>query len=100
MSDDAEAPKPKKPRRKIATRANAQFRPLQRSRRHHIGDDRNAPHLSGEFSRHAADAADMLREMYESVDVAEVRDSGHYVAEENPADFGDKLLAFVRRNSW
>ncbi|KAF2136493.1 uncharacterized protein K452DRAFT_292341 [Aplosporella prunicola CBS 121167] len=56
--------------------------------------------LSGEFSRHAADAQDMLREMYESVDVAEVRASGHYVAEENPADFVDKLLAFVRRNSW
>jgi pimeloyl-ACP methyl ester carboxylesterase len=54
--------------------------------------------FSGEFSRHAAEAKGMVSEMYEDVEVAQVQESGHYLAEENPEDFVRKVLAFVGRH--
>jgi pimeloyl-ACP methyl ester carboxylesterase len=54
--------------------------------------------FSGASSPHAAEAEEMVREMYENVEVAEVDESGHYLAEENPEDFVKKVLAFVRKH--
>lgn len=51
--------------------------------------------LSGDRSRHAEEAGGMVSEMYENVEVAEVKDAGHYVAEENPADFVKIVSRFV-----
>lgn len=55
--------------------------------------------FSGASSTHAAEAEDMVREMYENVEVAVVEESGHYLAEENPEDFARKVLAFVEKHS-
>jgi pimeloyl-ACP methyl ester carboxylesterase len=55
--------------------------------------------FSGSDSAHAAEAEEMVREMYENVEVAEVAQSGHYVAEENPEDFVKKVLAFIEKHN-
>ena len=54
--------------------------------------------FSGGKSRHAAEAEEMVKEVYEAVEVATVEDSGHYLAEENPEDFMQKVLAFVDKH--
>ena len=55
--------------------------------------------LSGDRSQHRLEAREMVEEMYETVDVAEIEDSAHYVAEENPKDFVEKVLAFLKKCS-
>lgn len=54
--------------------------------------------VSGDHSRQAEQAPDMVREVYEDVQVAEVKESGHYLAEESPQDFVEKVLGFVRKH--
>ncbi|KAI9687504.1 MAG: hypothetical protein M1822_002114 [Bathelium mastoideum] len=54
--------------------------------------------LSGDESAHRLEAKDMVEEMYENVEVAEIERSGHYVAEENPEDFARKVIAFVEKH--
>ncbi|GES58307.1 soluble epoxide hydrolase [Aspergillus terreus] len=54
--------------------------------------------LSGSESRHAAEANDMVTEVYGGdIHVVVVEDSGHYIAEENPAGFVQAVLAFVSK---
>lgn len=55
--------------------------------------------LSGNRSGHETEAEAMVNAMYENVEVAVVKDSGHYIAEENPQDFVQKVLAFVGKHS-
>lgn len=55
--------------------------------------------FSGDSSGHAKDAEEMVREMYEDVEVAVVENSGHYLAEENPDNFVKKVLAFVAKHT-
>lgn len=51
--------------------------------------------LSGDHSFIASEAESMAKEMYENVKVGTVKDSGHYLAEENPESFVEEVLAFV-----
>jgi len=51
----------------------------------------------GAKSAHAAEADEMMREMYESVEMAVIEASGHYLAEENLEDFVRKVLACVEK---
>jgi pimeloyl-ACP methyl ester carboxylesterase len=53
--------------------------------------------LSGSESHHASEAREMVDEAYEGdhVEIAEVESSGHYIAEENPQGFYDRVLTFV-----
>lgn len=55
--------------------------------------------LSGDNSRHAREAKLMAAEMYDNVEVDVVEESGHYIAEENPSSFCQKILAFVTKAS-
>jgi len=55
--------------------------------------------MSGENSFLANFAEKQAKEMYENVEVAIVKGSGHYCAEENPEDFVEKVLGFVRKHS-
>ncbi|KAK8219640.1 hypothetical protein M8818_000614 [Zalaria obscura] len=55
--------------------------------------------FSGAKSRHAEEAEGMVREMYQDVEVALVEESGHYLAEENPTDFVEKVLGFVAKHT-
>jgi pimeloyl-ACP methyl ester carboxylesterase len=41
----------------------------------------------------------MANEIYDNVEVGEVEESGHYIAEENPSSFCQKILAFVTKAS-
>ncbi|PWN87669.1 alpha/beta-hydrolase [Acaromyces ingoldii] len=52
--------------------------------------------ISGALSSHASEAAAMGAEFYTSPKTALVEGSGHYLAEENPADFVAKLVAFFK----
>lgn len=52
--------------------------------------------LSGDGSWAATGAKRMAQEVFEKVEVEIVRDSGHYLAEENPGDFVAKILKFIR----
>jgi pimeloyl-ACP methyl ester carboxylesterase len=54
--------------------------------------------LSGERSVLREFAERQTRGVYENVEVAFVRDSGHWCAEENPGDFVEKVLGFVRKH--
>ena len=56
--------------------------------------------LSGAKSRHKETAERMLAEVHESgtFTVAEVAESGHYIAEENPSQFCDIILRFIAQN--
>jgi pimeloyl-ACP methyl ester carboxylesterase len=55
--------------------------------------------LSGAQSRHAREARKMVDEVYAGeIQVDEVKDSGHYIAEENPEGFVQAVLAFVHRH--
>ena len=51
--------------------------------------------LSGEESFIAAEAEDMANEMYNNVKHEVIQGSGDWLAEENPKDFVQKVLAFV-----
>jgi pimeloyl-ACP methyl ester carboxylesterase len=51
--------------------------------------------LSGDHSFIATEALGMAEEMFENVKVGTVKESGHYLAEENPEGFVDEVLAFV-----
>lgn len=51
--------------------------------------------LSGDCSFIASEAEGMAKEMYENIKVGTVKDSGHYLAEENPESFVKEVLAFV-----
>jgi pimeloyl-ACP methyl ester carboxylesterase len=53
---------------------------------------------SGERSVLSEVAERQTREIYEDVEVAFVRDSGHWCAEENPGDFVETVLGFVRKH--
>ncbi|KAJ9620607.1 hypothetical protein H2203_007814 [Taxawa tesnikishii (nom. ined.)] len=53
--------------------------------------------LSGASSFLQAMAEGMVNEVYENVEVATVESSGHWAAEENPADFVRKNLAFIEK---
>jgi len=54
--------------------------------------------FSGDSSGHTEEAEEMLCEVYENVEVAVVKEAGHYIAEENPDDFLRKVLAFVEKH--
>jgi len=54
--------------------------------------------ISGDSSGHASEAQTMVNEMYENAEIAEVSESGHWLAEENPKDFVQKVLAFVGKH--
>ena len=52
--------------------------------------------LSGSQSRHAHEAREMVEEVYAGdIQIDEVKDSGHWIAEENPEGFVQAVLAFV-----
>lgn len=56
--------------------------------------------LSGEKSAHCQQAGQMFAEVHEdgTYEVATVPDAGHYLAEENPQVFVDKILEFIQRH--
>ncbi|KAI7551984.1 alpha/beta-hydrolase [Hortaea werneckii] len=56
--------------------------------------------LSGEKSRHRAEAEEMGLEVTENgkLQMGVVRDAAHWLAEENPAGFVEELLAFIRHH--
>ena len=54
--------------------------------------------LSGKESFLADGAVDMLREVHENVEVAEVEGAGHWIAEENPEGFVKAVLAWVGKH--
>lgn len=54
--------------------------------------------LSGDRSILLQVAEEQTRQFYEQVEVATVEKSGHWCAEENPADFVKKVLAFVGKH--
>lgn len=54
--------------------------------------------LSGDCFRHTINAEAMAGGVFENIDVVEVRDSAHYVTEENPNDFAEKVLRFIERH--
>lgn len=51
--------------------------------------------LSGSETMHAPAAEAMAKEYYDNVQVGIVRDSEHYLAEENPQGFISELLRFI-----
>lgn len=55
--------------------------------------------LSGEHSRHRAEAEEMALEVTESdkIEVAVVDKAAHYLAEENPQGFVERVVAFIRK---
>lgn len=55
--------------------------------------------LNGDRFRHAAQAAKAGSETCENVKVDVVKDSGHYIAEENPGGFVEKILNFVNSHT-
>lgn len=55
--------------------------------------------FSGAKSFLASIAQKQTEELYENVEVVEVEESGHWVAEENPEDTVEKILAFVGKHS-
>ncbi|KAJ5784651.1 uncharacterized protein N7503_009863 [Penicillium pulvis] len=56
--------------------------------------------LSGSQSRHAHEAREMVEEVYAGdIQIAEVKDSGHYIAEENPDGFVQAVLAFIHSHA-
>jgi pimeloyl-ACP methyl ester carboxylesterase len=55
--------------------------------------------LNGENSFLVKIAGDQANEMYESVEMASVENSGHWCSEENPEDFVKKVLAFVEKHN-
>ena len=54
---------------------------------------------NGENSFLAQIAEKQTREMYENVEVATVDVSGHWCAEENPEDFAQKVLKFIKKHT-
>jgi len=56
--------------------------------------------LSGDFSRHRNDAAEMAAEVHEDGTWEEdtVPDAAHYIAEENPNRFVDTVLKFINKH--
>ncbi|KAK5119688.1 hypothetical protein LTR85_007264 [Meristemomyces frigidus] len=56
--------------------------------------------MSGEHSRHRAEAEEMVLEVTKSekVEVGIVGDAAHYLAEENPHGFAETVLGFIRRH--
>ena len=55
--------------------------------------------LSGKHSHHRLVAKEMVEDMYENVEVAEIEGSAHYVAEEDPVDFVSKIVPFIGKHS-
>lgn len=57
--------------------------------------------LSGEMSAHWGQAEQMLSEVHEAgtFEIAAVAGAGHWLAEENPEDFVNKTLAFIKKHS-
>ena len=53
--------------------------------------------LSGEHVFMTAGALEMACEMYDNVEQGIVEGSGHWLAEENPEGFVEKVLAFVEK---
>lgn len=56
--------------------------------------------MSGEHSRHRAEAEEMVLEVTESekVEVGIVSEAAHYLVEENPQGFAETVLAFIGRH--
>lgn len=54
--------------------------------------------LNGDKSFLATKAKEEVSEFYEKFEVATVADSGHWIAEENPSEFAEKVLAFVNKS--
>lgn len=52
--------------------------------------------LNGDSGFTAAMARESAEEFYEDIQVATVTNSGHWVAEENPKEFVDRILEFVK----
>lgn len=57
--------------------------------------------LSGEESRHAAQAEEMFGEVHEkgTYELAVINDAGHYVAEENPEGFARVVVNFADKHN-
>ncbi|KAF2835122.1 alpha/beta-hydrolase [Patellaria atrata CBS 101060] len=55
--------------------------------------------LSGRKSFLETFASPMAEEVHENIEVACVEEAGHWIAEENPAEFVGKVLAFVRKHT-
>lgn len=51
--------------------------------------------LAGDGCFNNARAEEQLVEFYESVEKVEVRNSGHYVTDEAPEEFAEKILEWV-----
>lgn len=54
--------------------------------------------MGGAKSHHAGRAEGMLKQLYQSVDVLELENTGHYLAMENPRGFVEGVLAFMRKH--
>lgn len=54
--------------------------------------------MGGARSHHAGRAEGMLKQLYRSVDVLELEDTGHYLAMENPHGFVSGVLAFIQKH--
>ncbi|KAJ7334942.1 Alpha/Beta hydrolase protein [Mycena albidolilacea] len=54
--------------------------------------------LNGKHSPHAHDTPDMASQLYKDLEVVEVPDAGHFIAEENPDAFVDIVLRFVEKH--
>jgi pimeloyl-ACP methyl ester carboxylesterase len=56
--------------------------------------------LSGSQSRHVHEAREMVNEVYAGeIQIDEIEDSGHYIAEENPDGFVQAVLAFINSHA-
>ncbi|MBE7182214.1 MAG: alpha/beta fold hydrolase, partial [Terriglobus roseus] len=53
--------------------------------------------VAGDGSFNNSRAEEQLKEFYESVDVATLKNSGHWIAEEAPEEFFEKVLAWIER---
>lgn len=53
--------------------------------------------LSRQHSGHAADSESMLPEMYDNFSYEVILNSGHWIAEENPAEFAKSILKFFEK---
>ncbi|KAL8788279.1 MAG: hypothetical protein Q9195_007376 [Heterodermia aff. obscurata] len=54
--------------------------------------------VSGDGSFNNARAEEQLKEFYDDVEVVSLRNSGHWIAEENPKEFFEKVLAWIQRD--